>query len=157
MIRSRWTINTKPLDDLIEFASDFTRIASDIGEDLMNQYDEGLLDELRYYPAPPAGSTYERTYRLKDGWTVTIQRESGGFAIAIKNPTPYAKYVVGSLATAKAAARSFQAEVHQGRWPLATDTVTFWFEGFLQTYQERFIQELGKFGTTSSSRRAFTR
>lgn len=157
VIRSRWKVNTKVLDDLAAFAGDFTRIAGDIGEDLINQFDDGLLDELRYYPPPPANSSYVRTYRLREGWTVTIQRESEGFSIIINNPTPYAKYVVGSLATARATAASFQADIHKGRWPLTTDTVSFWFEGYLEAYQARFMNELGKFGTISSSRRAFTR
>lgn len=157
MIRARLTINTKPLDDLTEFAGDFARIAADIGEGVYRSIEDDLVDELRYYPPPPPNSTYQRTFTLRDGWEVSYGRDGNGFAIRVANETSYSKYVVGSLAQARATAASFQAEVHKGRWVLAADTVAFWFEAFLEEYQSRFTAELSKFGTTSTNRRAFTR
>jgi hypothetical protein len=157
VIRARLSTNTKPLDDLAEFAGDFARIAADIGEDVYLSIEDDLVDELRYYPPPPPNSSYQRTFKLRDGWEVSYGRDGNGFAIRVENDTSYSKYVVGSLAQARAAAASFQADVHKGRWVLAADTIGFWFEAFLAEYQTRFTAELSKFGTTSTSRRAFTR
>lgn len=157
LIRSTWQINTRPLDDLAEFAGDFTRLATEIGESVFQDLEEDLLDELRFYPAPPANSTYIRTYRLRDGWNVHLAHEGNGFAVILTNDVSYAKYVVGSLAKAKAAAARFQAAIHKDRWPLATETASFWYEAFLEVYQERFAAELAKFGTITASRRTFTR
>lgn len=156
-VRSRWAINTKPLDDLAEFAADIGRIAGDLGETAFTQIEDGFLDELRYYPAPPPNSTYVRTFTLRDGWTLSLDRTADGFSVVVNNSTRYAKYVVGSLAKARAAAAKLQARIHQGRWPLAHDTAEFWFEAFFEVYNDLFAKELGRFGVSSVSRRAFTR
>lgn len=157
MIRSKWTINTKPLDDLAEFAGDFARIAADIGEDVYRSIEDDLVDELRYYPPPPPNSSYQRTFKLRDGWEVSYGRDGNGFSVRVSNDTSYSRYVVGSLAQARSAAASFQADVHKGRWVLAADTVGFWFESFMQEYEARFAAELSKFGTSTTRRRAYTR
>lgn len=157
MIRTRWQINTRILDDLAAYAGDFDRMAADIGERAFTRISDDLLDELQYYPATRPNQTYQRTYRLRDGWDVGFNRESDGFAINIENDAPYAKHVVGSLAQSLAAARAFQAWMHQGRWPLATETVAFWFDAFMEVYQDEFMRDLAQFGSTGASRRAFTR
>lgn len=157
MIRTTLSINTKPLDDLIEFADDFARMASEIGEEAYRSIEDDLIDELRYYPPPRPNQKYQRTYRLRDGWRVSFDRASDGFAIVIGNPTPYTKYVVGSLAQARATAAAFQAWMHKGRWVLAADTVEFWLEEFLSEYRERFTNELSQFGSSSTRRRGVTR
>jgi hypothetical protein len=157
MISSKLTTNTRVLDDLSAFADDFSRMAADIGQRAFDQINEPLLDELRYYPPPRPNQKYVRTLRLRDGWTVEYRRASGGFQIVVGNKTPYAKFVVGSLAQARAAAASFQAWMHKGRWPLASETVTFWMEAFHEEFRKEFNQELAQFGGASSSRRGFTR
>lgn len=56
------------------------------------------------YPPPPPGSTYVRTYALRDNWNVRTQRRD--FSVIIENPTEYAPFVQGES----------QATVHRGRW-----------------------------------------
>lgn len=157
MIRSRWKTNTRALDDLAAFAGDFDRIAADIGEEVFREMEGELLYELQDYPPPIPNSDYVRTMTLENGWQLSFGRRAGEFFVEIENDTFYSKYVVGSLAQARAAAASFQAAVHQGRWVLARDTVDSWFEDWMQRYSARFAKELSKFGTTTTSRRAYTR
>jgi hypothetical protein len=157
VIKTTWQTNTRASDDLIEFMDDFNRLAADIGERAFRRVEPDLVDELRYYPAPRPNQRYVRTNRLRDGWEVSYRRDAGGFAVVIANDTPYAKFVVGSLAQARAAAASFQAWMHKGRWPLAMETVEFWYEAFQEEFRAEFNQELAAFGTANSRRRAFTR
>jgi hypothetical protein len=157
MIRSKWRINAKPIDDLAEFAADFENIVYGLAEDSYSVMADDLLDELRYYPPPPPNSTYVRTLKLKNGWKLHLYRGSEGAHIIVENDVGYTPLVAGSLAQALAAAKAFQARIHQGRWPLASETVSFWFEAFKEDFDERFTRELGKFGTSTVSRRAFTR
>jgi len=68
------------------------------------------------YPPPPELPSYQRTYRLYRGWTITPK--STGFAgYTIRNNTPYTKYVVGNAYGLE------QAWMHArpGRWPLLRD------------------------------------
>jgi hypothetical protein len=157
MIRSKWKTDTRVLDDLATFAGDFDRIAADIGEEVFREMEGELLYELQDYPPPIANSDYVRTMTLKNGWVISFGRQAGQFFIGIENDTSYSKYVVGSLAQARAAAASFQAEVHKGRWVLARDTIDSWFEDWMQRYSARFAKELSMFGKTTTSRRAYTR
>lgn len=157
MIRLKVTSNTKPIEDLAAFAGDFVRLSNEMATRAFDRIESDFLDELRYYPAPPPNSTYVRTFTLRDGWTLRVEEADGGFALVIENDTPYSKYVVGSLAKARSAAAALQADVHRGRWPLAKDTVDFWQAAFFELYNEEFARELSRFGTTSTSQRAFTR
>lgn len=157
MIKITARTNTQVLEDFNAFADSFDALAADIGERVFNQIHDDFLDELHYYPAPRPNQRYKRTFRLRDGWEVAYQRNTGGFLVTVTNGVPYAKFVVGSLAQARAAAASFQAWMHKGRWPLAAETVAFWLEAFEDEFKTAFNQELAAFGTTSSRRRAFTR
>jgi hypothetical protein len=157
MIRSTWKINTKPIDDLEAFAGSFAEIVADMVEESYNAFAPDLLDELRYYPPPPPNSTYVRTFTLKNGWRIHLYRTADGAQIVIENNVSYTPLVVGSLAQALAAAKAFQARVHEGRWPLASETISFWFAAVKEDFDERFAKELSQFGTSNVSRRAFTR
>jgi len=65
------------------------------------------------YPPPPELPSYQRTYRLYRGWTITPR--SNGYTIS--NTVPYTKYVVGNAYGLE------QAWMHAlpGRWPLLRD------------------------------------
>jgi hypothetical protein len=157
MIQITARTNTQISDDLIQFVDSFEVMAAEIGERVFGRIQDDFLDELRYYPAPRPNQRYQRTFKLRDGWEVSYRRTEGGFLVTVANDVPYAKFVVGSLAQARAAAASFQAWMHKGRWPLATETVTFWLEAFNEEFAAEFQRELGRFGSTASRRRAFTR
>lgn len=158
MISTKLQTNTRILDDLEAFMDDYSRMVSEAGERAYDRIRDPLLDELRYYPAPRPNQRYVRTMRLRDGWEVSFQRASGGFQVIVSNDVPYAKFVVGSLAQARAAAASFQAWMHKGRWPLATETVAFWLEAFREELADEIRKEgLDRFGSTRSRQRGFTR
>jgi hypothetical protein len=157
MIRSNWKINTKPIDDLIERAADFGDLVGGLAEEVFAEREAELLYELQDYPPPRPNQKYQRTYRLKNGWEVGGNRTPNGFEVEIDNSTPYAKYVVGSFAKSRTAAAEFQAEVHQGRWVLAVDTLNFWYEDFTEDFNQKFAASFAQFGTASISKKAFTR
>lgn len=60
------------------------------------------------YPPKRPGQRYVRTYRLRNGWTVTAK----GKGVTIANRMPYAGYVMGDARGQR------QAWMHRGRWPL---------------------------------------
>lgn len=158
MISSKLSNDTRVLDDLEVFLDDYTRMVSDAAERVFNRILGPLLDELRFYPVQRPNQRYDRTYKLRDGWEIAFRRVAGGFEVFVSNATSYAKFVVGSLAQARAAAASFQAWMHKGRWPLAFETVLFWFEVFKEELQEEIRKEtLDRFGSMRSRQRAFTR
>lgn len=158
-VQQKWTINTKPIEDLSHFIDSLDQITYDLFAQTTAEIEPLMLDELRAYPPVPAGSKYVRTFRLRDGWRIEIaQAGSGQFIFRVTNDVEYTQFVVGSLALANAASARFQRDFHKANgWQLASPTITFWFEAFLEEFQERFLRELGQFGTiTGSSRRAFT-
>lgn len=163
MIRMRAITDTRVLDGLSNYAARFSERAFDIGERIFDQLEGDVLEELRAYPAPPAGSTYVRTYRLRNGWQMNIIPASGGFTIEILNDATdkrgrsYSKYVKGSLVKARAAAAKAQAWMHKGRWDLAFDTVDTFYQLFMEEFNVQVGRDLSAYGTVTSTRRAFTR
>jgi hypothetical protein len=163
VIRARLKTDTKVLDGLSNYAARFDQRAAEIGERVYESLEAELLDDLKRYPAPPANSKYKRTYRLRNAWRSEIAPSTGGFTIEIVNDAvsargvEYSKYVVGSLAQDRAQAAKAQAWMHKGRWPLAVDTVDAFYELFLEAYDIGFREDLSSYGSTSSSRRAYTR
>jgi hypothetical protein len=157
MIRQRWDVDVSGTQDLISLANRYEDLVMQSAAEAFGGTQDDLLDELQYYPPPPSGSTYIRTFKLRGGWRLGLRRTDRGIEIVIENDVPYAALVVGSLAKAIAAARAFQARVHQGRWPLATETVSFWYEILIETFEEILGEKVQLIITAQSSRRAFTR
>lgn len=62
-----------------------------------------LKERLQIYPPPPSGSTYERTYRLRNSWEETLVLGGG----SITSDVEYGPYVMSE---------GEQARVHVGRW-----------------------------------------
>lgn len=148
---------SEPDNDLLHFVDDFTSIAQDIGQETFRDIENNLLDELKFYPPPPPNNRYVRTYRLRAGWKAGITRISNDrFALVVSNDTEYTAFVVGSLAQALSVAARFQADVHKNRWRLASETVAFWFDAYLEKVDAGFKTELSKFGRIRNTRRAFT-
>jgi hypothetical protein len=143
--------------DIEQFVKDFNRMSYELGETAFKSIREPLLDELKFYPPTLPNQKYIRTYRLRRGWKAGIKRLNGvTFALIVSNDVEYARFVVGSLAQAESAAASFQAAIHQGRWPLASKTVGYWYDAFLEELDDAFAKELSQFGTIRKTRRAFT-
>lgn len=140
-----------------QFVDDFNQRTYDIGQRAFKTIQAPLLDELQFYPPELPNQRYIRTYRLKRGWKAGVSRIGGDkFALVISNDVNYTVFVVGSLAQAESAASRFQADIHQGRWPLATNTVKFWQDAYIEEIEKEFALELAAFGTVSNNRRAFT-
>lgn len=158
MIAATWKNDTRVADDLTAYMDSFDTLVADAGERAYQRIAPDMLDELEYYPAPRPNQKYQRTYRLRDGLEIAFRREAGRFSVYVSNAVEYSKFVVGSLAQARAAAASFQAWMHKGRWPLAFETVGFWYEAWRELLLEEIQKDqLERFGTVSSSRRAYTR
>ncbi|NIV36791.1 MAG: hypothetical protein GWN58_47360 [Anaerolineae bacterium] len=64
-----------------------------------------VLEAVRKYPAPPAGSSYRRTGALGRGWTKKDDAKKGTSSLA--SSVPYVGYVQD---------QNMQARVHRGRW-----------------------------------------
>jgi len=82
-----------------------------------------LKRELRTYPAKLPGQKYERTFNLKRNWQYAVL--SPGEA-EMSNLAAYAGWVQGVE----------QAEIHQGRWPIAFTVA--------EQHLKEFIEELSK-------------
>ncbi len=76
-----------------------------IGRNQIYQTIQAVVRREKIYPSR-AGSTYKRTYRFRDGWTI----EPYDFGYRIMNRVPYGHYVVGD------AFGDNQAWMHQGIW-----------------------------------------
>jgi hypothetical protein len=146
-----------PLQDLEAYINSIQKTGRTVAESVWDSIRDPLLDELRFYPPPPPNSRYRRTFRLRRGWKALMERTSDGYKIIVSNDTRYTQWVVGSLAQNRSQAARFQAAIHKGRWPIATDTVTFWLGAFDDEYEKAFNSELEGFAEQYNKRRAFTR
>ena len=71
---------------------------------------------MRVYPAPPSGSRYTRTFRLRNSFR--IDRVPNGYVIKadpVAKGKHYGPYVIGN------AYGTGQATIHAGRWKLIRD------------------------------------
>lgn len=157
MLRQRWDVDVSGTQALIDLASRYEDLVMESGEEAFNRLGPDLLRDLEQYPPPLPHSDYIRTFTLGGGWIIGIRRTSRGVEVVIENDVPYAKYVVGSLAKALAAARSFQARIHRDRWPLASETVSEWYEAFIGVFEEILSEKVQLTINATTSRRAFTR
>lgn len=83
-----------------------------------------LVAELTRYPAPPAGSRYVRTEKLKRGWLRSTPLDMGK-SFQLINPIAYARFVQGDA----------QARVHRGRWETVASITQRLREDVLDAYE----------------------
>lgn len=135
--------DTRPLDTLIatltRFDDDVRGEALEIARELYTQMRPMMLAGLQFYPPVPAGSRYVRTFRLRRGWNVNLEIVSDGAGVSIDlvvtNPTPYTRWVVGTLTNVDALARLTQRDFHaRNGWPLALNTTRYWFDQFKDAF-----------------------
>jgi len=159
VVKQAWKVNAEPLGQGAELIANFQTRAFSLFEQEAAEVAPDLLTDLQFYPAPPPNSTYERTYKLRDGWQMFIGQVSGSlFKFEVSNSVGYTQWVVGSLAQARSAAARFQRDFHRSNgWELATDKVTFWFQKLKASYQARIEEELTRDGIFTLKRRARTR
>lgn len=135
MIRSSVEVNAEPLIALDSFVRDFENVVTDIATEAFNVVRGPMLNEMRYYPAVPAGSKYKRTFTLRDGMDVRLIREGGRITLQASSKARYTKYVVGTFDKR----RRYQTRKHrQTGWPLIADTVRFWQDAYLDEFNTRF-------------------
>lgn len=156
MIKQTLKVIAKPNKDIFELPSNFHDLFFDSGKTAFNTIREPLLDELQFYPPELPNQRYVRTYRLRNGWTVTIKRiNKTSFMIEVKNPTEYTSDVMGSLALSPSEAASFQSDIHQGRWQLATVVLQEQYTEFLQELNDVLADALKPYGTVVNLNRQF--
>lgn len=153
MLKSRLIVNARPFDELRRFQhflTDYNGVVGDLMKETLQVVRPPLLDELQFYPPVPAGSRYRRTYRLRRGWDVRLVNSGEGYEIQVVNGVVYTKWVVGSFDQR----RNYQTAVHQRNgWPLARNTVRFWFAAARDDFSARFNKYLSGFGVLTINRR----
>jgi hypothetical protein len=158
VIRRTLKTISEPEKTLEVYAVQFADLTQELAEKAFRQIESPLLDELRFYPPERPGQRYVRTFRLRRGWKASLERiNNDTTALVVSNDVEYASFVVGSLAQRVSAGARFQADIHKGRWPLATETVSFWQIAYFEILQDEFERELSQFGTITNRARAFTR
>lgn len=158
MIKTTLKTISRPSKDISQFAKEYNKLAYEAGQEAFSAIREPLLDELKFYPPELPNQRYVRTYRLRRGWKAGVKRINGNtYSLVVSNDTEYTAFVVGSLAKTVSAAQRFQAAIHRGRWLLATETVQFWFNAYLEEIDKRFTDKFSDFGTVVNRQRAFTR
>lgn len=101
------------------------------------------------------GEPYKRKGTLSKAWQMYVLTDDSGFRLVIENTAPSAKWVYGSLAQNRDAARRFQQRFHAATgWQTATDTVTKW----LDYYDAIFVEKMDFLFDThyKTKRRAYT-
>jgi hypothetical protein len=97
---------------------------------------DGIIPDAQIYPPEPPGSTYNRSYNLRDSWEP--QEPSGGatsFVAAATNGVSYAAYVMGP---------GEQAAVHAGRWRSTDDLVDAWEDRVAAAVEEAMVKVFPK-------------
>lgn len=138
---------TEALDKLNGYLTTFDdharKIFYETGVEVFDEIRAQLLTALQFYPPVPPNSTYKRTFRLKRGWQVDLQLANDTITLVVFNPTPYTKWVVGTLTNVDAVARATQAAFHtRNGWPIALDTTRFWFDKYKTAFIEAFIKAI---------------
>jgi hypothetical protein len=104
-----------------------------------------FLTALQFYPPVPAGSRYQRTFRLRRGWQVDLELANDTVTVVVFNPTTYTSKVMGALTTVDSVARQAQQAFHaRNGWPIALDTTRTWFNIFKDAFLESFTEALIK-------------
>lgn len=112
---------------------------------------EQMRTRLMQYPPAPAGSTYNRTFALQQGWrTATVSFDidvtytidsvpsitNADASVNISNNVPYAKWVQR---------RATQSAVHRGRWNTVDDVAEQETPDFVNRIQDFLTQLLSRF------------
>jgi hypothetical protein len=154
----RMTSNVRALEDLAVYFDDIAANSREVAERVYREISGDFIADLQFYPPVPPNSRYRRTFRLRRGWTIELAFEGNETRLIVRNRTRYTQWVVGSLAQDRNAAGRFQRAFHaRNGWPLATDTVKFWFDAYAEEFEREFRRELGEFAETAIKRRAATR
>ena len=79
---------------------------------------------LRTYPPPLPDQKYKRTYNLKRNWQYAVHSPRHA---EMTNPATYAGWVQGVE----------QAQIHEGRWPIAVKVANVRLEEFIKSISEK--------------------
>lgn len=182
MIRLKWDVNARLVDELRGYYDSFESVAREEFRGIWRQIEPVLLDELgdeprqRVYPNDypggrlewtsekqrrwywaNVGHPYTRTGHLARNWRTSTQFNGGRVTIIVENPAPAAPFVYGSLAQANAL--RFQQRFHAiTGWQPAKPTVDYWLDVAYREYEDALFARMGALVTgTTVKRRAFTR
>lgn len=91
-----------------------------INRDHISKAANRIISQMRKYPPQHAGSTYQRTYRLRDAWRVVNNTKGVTIsANATSRGRRYDEFVVGDVEG------KGQAWMHVGNWLLFRDVVDY--------------------------------
>lgn len=139
--------NVEPIDRLIQYLTTFDdhtrKIFYQTAVEVFDELRAQMLAAFQFYPFAAPGSTYKRTFRLQRGWQIDLTLANDTVTVTVFNPTPYTKWVVGTLTNVEAVARKTQRHFHaRNGWPLALYTAEFWFDKYKTAFIEAFIEAL---------------
>lgn len=158
VVKLKQTSVSPALVNLGKQISTLDKLAIEKGRQALKDIEDPFMADLQFYPPVPEGSTYERTFTLRDSWYIQFKQVAGGYQIEVGNDTEYTQWVVGSLAQAEKAAAEFQQDFHaENGWPLATNTVRYWLDEQKRLWQVYLADDLSEFVEFTTKRRATTR
>lgn len=119
---------------------DVERMIAKVRPDAWRKDVEDILTEIAgdaaNYPPPPDGSTYVRTFTLRDGWLdaqPSFDMSGDTLMAVLTNPTPYGGYVQGP---------DDQAWMHEGRWRTTDAIMDSWEGRVAQAIEDGLIRLL---------------
>lgn len=178
-VRMQARFNSRPTEDLIAYYESYQQIANEEMDKAVALIAPPALDELSYEPGPvkyPIEWTSEkqrraffatngfgrgigaaRTHDLSKSWGIVKNTFGNDIMVTFDNPTPYAKFVVGSLA--KGNPGGFMQQMHKNTgWHPAYETVDFWMVALTEQFTANMRARLGDTmsGATTVRTRAWT-
>lgn len=182
-IRFGSTINTAPIDALLNRLEGVNILVSDVGREVSDRYVPLLEREMATNVPPPrrkgdkmrwaseaqrkwwfasngngGGIPHKRSGGLANAWVIDVTTAGGIFAVKVYNPAPGAKYVYGSLAKSITAAKRFQQPFHADQgWPLAVEIIRPVIDKMMDEFAQTLRQRFGDLtGVAGSGSRAYT-
>lgn len=94
-----------------------------------------LKKRMQDYPPPPPGSTYQRTYNLKNSWQETVITSGTTTIGNLFSSIPYGPLVQD---------RENQAGIHQGRWQTIQDVLEEEEQNAVDLYEQELERLVNK-------------
>jgi hypothetical protein len=179
-VRTRITIDPKPLINAQRFVNKFDDVFEGTAQDAFDEVQPEFLTELQYTPGPAQNSLTsgepfrwssdpqadararrwwfkhfpnggERSGEMNDNWQVELKRVGEALQLLVSNPIPYLKWVVGSFDQR----RNWQIPGHaRTGWRLVNTTVSTFFDRFYGVFRQRFRESIPRaWGGTEARRR----
>jgi hypothetical protein len=124
--------NAAPLDALADRLRAAEPRLIDGQRDELAAITQDIALDASLYPPAPAGSTYQRTHTLEQGWGVEGPSGSTTLEAAAVNAVPYAEFVMGEAQAA-----------HMGHWRTTAKIAQQWEGQAAERLAQRAERDLG--------------